>query len=134
MILVIQTQDYENYGAHDWDGEGSCPQRWKAKGGSEIKITGVDPRLYTEAQIIDMIRDDIEQNNDYIQTTIVGASFQEDGYLSWFEKSQLDYEGSIQFAEPVIEFDKVVGRWLNMEDPMEYAERAADADAVYYGA
>ena len=33
--LVIVTQVYENYGAHNWDGNGSCPQYWKAKGGSE---------------------------------------------------------------------------------------------------
>ena len=33
MKLVIYTQFRENYGAHDWDGEGECPQRWKYKGG-----------------------------------------------------------------------------------------------------
>ena len=33
--VVITTQVYENYGAHCWDGEGECPQHWKAKGGSE---------------------------------------------------------------------------------------------------
>ena len=35
--LVITTQVYENYGAHNWDGEGECPQYWKAKGGSEYR-------------------------------------------------------------------------------------------------
>ena len=25
MMLVIDTQYMENYGAHDWDGEGECP-------------------------------------------------------------------------------------------------------------
>lgn len=33
MKLVIQTQVRENYGAHDWDGKGECPQYWKFKGG-----------------------------------------------------------------------------------------------------
>ena len=33
MKIVIQTQVRENYGAHDWDGEGACPQYWKFKGG-----------------------------------------------------------------------------------------------------
>jgi len=33
--LVLHTQVYENYGAHDWDGNGECPQHWKAKGGCE---------------------------------------------------------------------------------------------------
>ena len=34
QTLVIQTQHRENYGAHNWDGEGECPQHWKFKGGS----------------------------------------------------------------------------------------------------
>ena len=38
MKLHIWTQDYENYGAHDWDGTGECPQYWKAKGGADFFI------------------------------------------------------------------------------------------------
>lgn len=34
MKAVIQTQIRENYGAHDWDGVGECPQGWKFKGGN----------------------------------------------------------------------------------------------------
>ena len=34
MKAIVQTQHMENYGAHDWDGEGECPQYWKAKGGN----------------------------------------------------------------------------------------------------
>jgi len=34
MKAIIQTQHMENYGAHDWDGEGECPQYWKPKGGN----------------------------------------------------------------------------------------------------
>lgn len=44
MKIVIQTQVKENYGAHDWDGEGECPQYWKFKGGS----TYVVPNLSVE--------------------------------------------------------------------------------------
>lgn len=33
--LVIYTQYEENYGAHDWEGEGECPQYWKMKGGGD---------------------------------------------------------------------------------------------------
>lgn len=39
MKVIIQTQTYENYGAHDWDGEGECPQRWKPKGGYTFIFT-----------------------------------------------------------------------------------------------
>ena len=34
MKAIIQTQHMENYGAHDWDGQGECPQYWKPKGGN----------------------------------------------------------------------------------------------------
>ena len=34
MKAIIQTQHMENYGAHDWDGKGECPQYWKPKGGN----------------------------------------------------------------------------------------------------
>ena len=36
--LLITTQVYENYGAHDWDGVGECPSYWKAKGGSDYVV------------------------------------------------------------------------------------------------
>lgn len=38
MKLVIHTQHRENYGAHDWDGEGECPQYWKFKGGNTYVV------------------------------------------------------------------------------------------------
>lgn len=41
MQLVITTQYRENYGAHDWDGTGDCPQYWKSKGGSTYVVTNV---------------------------------------------------------------------------------------------
>ena len=36
--FILNTQYCENYGAHDWDGTGECPQYWKNKGGSEYII------------------------------------------------------------------------------------------------
>ena len=41
MKLVIHTQHKENYGAHDWDGEGECPQYWKFKGGDTYVVEGL---------------------------------------------------------------------------------------------
>jgi hypothetical protein len=43
MKLVIQTQIKENYGAHDWDGTGECPQHWKMKGGSTYVVENINP-------------------------------------------------------------------------------------------
>lgn len=47
MKLVIYTQIRENYGAHDWDGVGTCPQHWKCKGGDVYVV----PNL-SEAQVL----------------------------------------------------------------------------------
>ena len=127
MMLVIQTQDYENYAAH----EGFTGAfRWKAKGGSEYKITNV-PLNADLSEVVDMVRHEIERNDEYFQTMIIGWGTQADDYLSWFEKSQLEYEGEIAFKEPEIDYQEVNSRY---SDPREIAERSADEDAIYYGA
>ena len=130
MMLVIQTQYCENYGAHDWDGVGACPQYWKFKGGSSYKITGVPEGVDAEA-VIDIVRGEIEHKSDYAEEYIVGWSVEADDWLSAFERSQLEYDGEIQFADPVIEYAELNDRY---EDPRAYAERSADLDAAYYGA
>ena len=75
--------------------------------------------------------DEIERNDHYFQTTILGYDTKSDDYLSWFEKSQLEYEGEITFKEPEIEYSELNDRYT---DPMEYAEMSADNDAIAYGA
>ena len=101
MMLVISTQVYENYGAHDWNGQGECPQYWKAKGGSEYKITDIPLNVDFE-EIVTAAN--VEKNNIYIEESIVSWSIENDDYLSSFEKSQLEYEGEIVYKEPVIEY------------------------------
>jgi hypothetical protein len=127
MMLVIRTQYLENYGAHDWDGQGECPQYWKAKGGSEYKVTGV-PLNVDYAAVVDMAA--VERSNDYVQEYIIDWSVEADDYLSEFERSQMEYEGEITYREPEISYDDLQSRY---EDPSEFAERSADADAEYYG-
>ena len=125
MKLVIVTQFMENYGAHDWDGEGSCPQYWKFKGGSEYMITDV-PGNIDYQEVVDMAG--VEKNNDYVREYIVEWFIKEDDYLSWFEKSQLEYDGEIACPEPRIAY------WeLMVAHTEEYAEWAADNDAAAYG-
>ena len=100
MILVIDTQDQENYAAHQgFTGE----YYWKMKGGQSYKITnlpqGVDP-----AEVVEIIRADIEENNNFFRSDIIGYSLQADDWMSPFEKSQLEYEGEIQYPEPVVDY------------------------------
>ena len=94
--LHIYTQDQENYGAHDWDGTGECPQYWKFKGGQDFFVKGI--KNDEEATMAVMaLRDQIEENNDYYRSQIVGWSIVANNYMTDFEKSQLEYEGKITY-------------------------------------
>ena len=93
--LMITTQVYENYGAHDWDGEGACPQYWKAKGGNDYVVNKINVNKVTETVM--GLRSQIEQDNDYFREQIIDWSIQADDYLTDFERSQLEYEGSITY-------------------------------------
>lgn len=114
MKLVITTQVRENYGAHDWDGTGSVPQYWKFKGGSEYIVddiehfVAIDDDFFAKnikSIVYDYISPKITQNSDYYEESIIDYSIQDDDYMSEFEKSQLDYEGSIRFYDPRITID-----------------------------
>lgn len=107
MMLVITTQTQENYGAHDWDGVGECPQYWKFKGGQEVKVTGVELGMDLPA-VVEAVRGQIEESNDHYRVTILGYTQEADSYLSWFEQSQLDYEGVIRYKEPTIDYGSLV--------------------------
>jgi hypothetical protein len=108
MMLVIRTQFMENYGAHDWDGTGECPQYWKMKGGSEYKITNV-PLNIDYQEVVSMAN--VEKDNEYCREYILDWSMEADDYLSWFEKSQLEYDGKITCAEPIIEYSELNGEY-----------------------
>ena len=128
MKLVIHTQHYENYGAHDWDGTGSCPQYWKAKGGDEFMVLNIPTNVAVD-QIVDMVRDQVEFRNEGFESTIIGVEVEQDDYLSSFERSQLEYDGSITYPERRVEYADIRAVFEH-----EYAEWAADQDAIYYGA
>jgi hypothetical protein len=131
MMLVIDTQYMENYGAHDWDGKGECPQYWKAKGGSEFKVTGI-PRNVDVDHVLFMLGQEVQWSDNGSTSNVIGTHIEEDDYLSWFEKSQMEYDGRVVFAEPSISYaDLCIEEQARQQ---EYAEIAADLDAIYYGA
>ena len=101
-MLVIRTQYRENYGTED-------QPYWKNKGGQEYKVTNVPLNEDFEA----MIRyiDGIEYSNSMSEQYIIDWSIESDDYMSWFEKSQLEYDGEILFPEPVIEYETFDDNW-----------------------
>ena len=100
MKLLITTQVYENYGAHDWDGVGECPSYWKAKGGSDYVVKNVNVNRVTETVM--GVRSQIECDNEHFRETIIDWSIVADDHLTEFEQSQLAYEGKIRYGSKVL--------------------------------
>ena len=105
MKLHITTQYMENYGAHDWDGEGECPQYWKFKGGEDFfyQLGAQDPSAEHIVELIFALREQIEWDNVASRQYIVGYGIVEDSFMTPFEKSQLEYEGEITYSAKVLE-------------------------------
>jgi len=85
MKLVIQTQIRENYGAHDWNGEGECPQYWKYKGGNTYVV-----RYLSDANVNRIVENGIPnltklitENNDYYQEYILDWEIVSDDEVRW---------------------------------------------------
>ena len=73
MKLVIQTQYKENYGAHDWDGQGECPQYWKFKGGDTFVVPGVSNK-----DLLPALEEMITYSNDHSEEYILSAEIMAD--------------------------------------------------------
>lgn len=81
MKIVITTQYLENYGAHDWDGKGQCPQYWKSKGGDVYLVENLTQEQADEfiqnklTQLYSMIEYNHEAAQEYVTSSqVVGDS------------------------------------------------------------
>lgn len=97
MKLHIQTQIYENYGVHDWDGIGECPQYWKPKGGEDYFIKDFIGNEAIAASLVATLSPKIEQNTVGFTETVIGWNVVSDDYLTDYERSQMEYEGEIKY-------------------------------------
>ena len=62
---IVTTQFRENYGAHDWDGTGECPQYWKNKGGDTYVLQdGTDVEGFCKA---------ISHSNNYSEVFVIDS-------------------------------------------------------------
>ena len=91
--LLIVTQVLENYGSEDnpW---------WKAKGSSEYVVKNFTALNAVNATV-QSLRSEIEIDNPLYSEYIVSWEVVDNDYLTDFERSQLVYEGRIDF--PAIE-------------------------------
>ena len=69
IASLITTQYRENYGAHDWDGTGECPQYWKNKFGTEYMIKDA-PSLMDAEHFVDHF---ICEKSDYSDEFVVNS-------------------------------------------------------------
>jgi len=78
--LVIHTQHKENYGAHDWDGKGECPQYWKFKGGNTYVVRDLSSAHINKIadQGIPTLTKLIESKSEAFEEYILGWEIMED--------------------------------------------------------
>ena len=75
MAKIVQTQYRDNYGSHDWDGTGECPQHWKNKGGSTYVVHGITSD--------DEIAEVINCSSDYDEECIISC----EDFTEWHDNT-----------------------------------------------
>ena len=96
--ILITTQTQENYGAHDWDGTGECPQYWKFKGGMDYVVKKLKGSHTDATAVVMALRSQIECDNQGFRENIIDFRIVKDNYLTEFEQSQLEYEGKVTYG------------------------------------
>ena len=153
IIVVISTQFRENYGAHDWDGRGECPQRWKSKGGDTYFVNAsaadvADSQWWTDVERC--INHSSEYSAEYIihQQVVDLIDFREEDFIDFYESAifaSVDF-GQLYCEQKVLNFqNEVVGirRWeqdsmgkdgcslTNLEDPVSEEWRVQKEMGMY---
>jgi len=113
MKLVIQTQVRENYGAHDWDGKGECPQYWKFKGGNTYVVRDLTMKQVNKIASVGIptLTALIEERNEYCEEYILDWEIADDDAVECEE------------WETPIEFVWGGDRWLALRE-----QRAGEYD------
>jgi hypothetical protein len=97
MQIIITTQYRENYGAHDWNGEGECPQYWKNKGGDQYVLTDVKVTDNFEELVKAAMRQHkLSFSSNYSEQFVLDWEITEDGALTADEKWEVGYYGKVE--------------------------------------
>jgi hypothetical protein len=104
MKAIFTTQVYENYA---WREDGSigtgADAYFKAKGGDEYVVLNVDRSAMS--RILAEVKARVEVSNDYFKETVVDFMLVEDDYLTEYERSQLEYDGRIEYSPKELEME-----------------------------
>jgi len=104
MKLAIYTPIHENYGAHDWDGRGECPQYWKAKGGDVYVVEDltVEQCLKIGKSGIPHLTNLIECSDDYIREEV----------MEWMILDDCEIECEDWETPIVLKYDRIAECWM----------------------
>lgn len=111
MKIVIQTQIRENYGAHDWDGTGACPQYWKFKGGNTYVVPNLNSVqvMKIKEQGVPTLTALIEERNDSFEEYILDWSILDDDAVvceEWETPFELFWEQGRWVARRTVKNDE----------------------------
>lgn len=114
MDLVITTQVLENYGAHNWDGEGVCPEYWKAKGGDDYIVVDVPVGIEVDTIMPKALEHfDCEKSGNYFKEYLLGYTMEDGGFLTEFERNQMEYEKTIRFPAKRVKYEDLINKGLS---------------------
>lgn len=98
--VIVSTQDMKNKG----DELNPC---WRPDGGSDYVVAAISIEeaakgaQYIQETYVDPVLDKIEIDNEFFQSYVIDWNLFFEGELTWFEKSQLEYDGVIDHAPGV---------------------------------
>lgn len=95
MKIIITTQYLENYGT-------DTEPYWKAKGGDDYVILGVDPLKTAPGLLVEQVRSQIEYHGDMSQEYIVDWNLVPDHQLTDYEQDQLAFDGEIRYPANIL--------------------------------
>ncbi len=107
--VVVETQVYENYAAHDYDGKGPAPEPyWKAKGGNTYIVArisleeAVKGRAYIHATYIEPALPNMQRNDHWYHEYLVDWELVDIHEPTSYEREQLRWEdGFIYLAQDI---------------------------------
>ena len=100
--IIVSTQISENYGAHDWNGRGECPQYWKQKGGEEYRhpvaldLNEAHDRNLAN-KLVEELSVTVTRHDKFFTETVVDWYFLPVGELTESEEQQTEWYGSVKY-------------------------------------
>jgi len=103
MNVEVNTQIRENYGAHEWDGVGECPQCWKSKGGEDWVIMNAPAVEDAEHFVASYI---VGEDDEYSTEEVISATEVPINHRTWMERctGEVDHNIRIEWTDRFFRF------------------------------